>query len=139
VPIGYTHYFPQTRSFSDDEWEQITNAAMRCVSTATAEGILLADGLGTSNTFPTIDGAEICFNGSAEAGEDYETFRITKDHDTEFNFCKTAMMPYDKVVVAILAVCEKVAPGALGFSSDGDDEDLEPGRQLALSVLPISS
>ncbi len=56
---------------------------------------------------------------------------ITKDHDDSFNFCKTARKPYDEIVTAILAVVDKLAPGALEIGSDGDESDWEEGLALA--------
>jgi len=42
------------------------------------------------------------------------------DDHGEFNCCKTAHKPYDKIVVKLLKLVKKIAPYAITLSSDGD-------------------
>jgi hypothetical protein len=52
-----------------------------------------------------------------------------------FNFCKTAMKPYDIVVTACLAILKYRLGDAIQVSSDGDASDWEAGTKLACKVL----
>ena len=74
------------------------------------------------NTPPIIDAEQIVFNGSPES-EGYEDFEMHRVPENEFNFCKTAGMPYDEVVCAVLAVAAEHAPSAIRVQSDGPAEN----------------
>lgn len=68
---------------------------------------------------------EISLNGDSETNESCESF-ILKPH-TEFEYCKTSQMPYDKVVVAILLrILELDENGKfrVAFSDDSPDTSL---------------
>jgi len=75
----------------------------------------------------------ICLNGDESKGEDFETMHIAPNGVGEY--CKTAMKPYDEVVVAIL-----IAGKSLGilddWGSDGEkaDGDFDAGIKL-LSII----
>lgn len=73
----------------------------------------------------------IQFNGSAERGEDYESFVLPGIGCG--SFCKTARQPYDKVVTAILidAIMVK-APGWEQICSNGDEVDWAESGGVAL-------
>jgi len=113
---GYSHYWEQSRDFTNDEWSKIARAAKAIVRKAESKGIAIRGGDG--NGKPVINGNEIVLNGDEEAGEAHETFDITKKQG-RWAYCKTARKPYDAVVVSILAVAKKVAPDAIDVDSDG--------------------
>jgi hypothetical protein len=75
---------------------------------------------------PEITNDHIVFNGDGSKGEAHESFVLSRVSNFEgervFQFCKTARKPYDRYVKAVLIVAQRVAPGALEVSCDGDDE-----------------
>ena len=87
--------------------------------------ILVAGPRGTGK--PRLSKHIIALNGRSP--QDYESFVLGKEppppppyrqeSDALSGFCKTEYRPYDAVVVSILAVAQKVAPGAIVVSSDG--------------------
>lgn len=70
------------------------------------------------------------------AGEDYshENVYITKELSESFSFCKTARKPYDLIVVATIVAAHLVNPDGFSLSTDGDEEDLQPGIQYLMEV-----
>jgi hypothetical protein len=130
--MGYTHYFPQTRDFTDAEWDEIKAAADMLAIPGLAFGW---DGRGK----PEISDIRISLNGDAKNGYDHETFEIRKEKIESFTFCKTAQKPYDMIVVAILCVCHGIAPGALDISSDGEPQDWFPGLHVAKTANPAAA
>ena len=121
--MGYTHYFPQTRSFTTNEWNKITATvhAMfhRCKQ--------VAGPLGEDR--PVICNDKISFNGVGD--ESHETCVIYRNYNHEFNFCKTNQKPYDRYVTATLIICNHFAKDALTISSDGECSDWEEGLRMA--------
>ena len=120
--MGYTHYFKmdgKLEEFFVDEVRDIIAQAER-------DGIALAgyDGEGT----PVVTEDEIALNGSAALGQEYESFILPTDYDGA-GFCKTAHMPYDAVVTAILvsAIVNKLGDD---ISSDGTYADWKDGIAL---------
>ena len=126
--MGYTHYWNFKRVVKD-----IDNSAEKFAAAVDLfkekmkklpKTIRLANGIGEGK--PVITPTEIIFNGSAENGEDYETFYIGLTYDerkSNFNFCKTARQPYDTAVCLAL-LCFKEAYGDdFTYSSDGDIKD----------------
>lgn len=88
---------------------------------------------------PVIGNNDIIFNGDASKGDDHETFRLSKDFEG-FQFCKTARKSYDRYVKAVLIVAQRVAPGALEVSCDGDDEPdcYSEGKRIADAYMSQS-
>ena len=114
--MGYTHYFEKLEP--DENLARITRKIVELGNVA------ICGGLGEGE--PIITKAKIWLNGSAEKGEDFETFLIEKinDKDVSFNFCKTGMRPYDKVVTAILCSALYLhCKGSETISSDGNYGD----------------
>jgi hypothetical protein len=113
----YTHYFPQTRAFTTQEWNKIQTFAKALFL---AEKNILANGNSHPGSKPAATQKDICFNGIGD--EAHETCLITKAKYNGFNFTKTARKEYDKVVVAVLTYINHIAPNALSISSDGKGE-----------------
>jgi hypothetical protein len=114
--VGYTHYWTRKQ----DEiplplWQEFVRRFKPIM-----EGRLTA---GKVNEF-VIDDNEVLIQAT------YETFHIARierpKFDREhFSFCKTALHPYDKLVVAaliLLATITKDDPCAFTWSSDGKTE-----------------
>jgi hypothetical protein len=125
--MGYTHYWDKGQGFTQGQWEKLTACtAFLLINSDTPVSFEYNEDRPVQ-----IDNERIRFNGIEEDG--HETFIL--DRENLFAFCKTAMKPYDKLVVAILHLAELIAPGSLNFSSDGDDEDLAEGIALAVATL----
>lgn len=133
--MGYTHYWYQTRDFTDKEWGTIR---VRAESVIDEHRDILCYEEDQPNREPKVDKEHVRFNGKGWDG--HETFLLTKKRgprqpflvegsdEGTFNFCKTAYKPYDAAVVELLLEVREVAPDAITLSSDGDpgvfnDED----------------
>jgi len=132
--MGYTHYWKQKRSFTDNEWDTIQRCVKMVIASEEKKGIVLRSWDGTGK--PEVTSEYVSFNGNEDTGDDHETFRVDKnqpkkeswvsekDYKNEgaFVFCKTARKPYDSAVVMALVVIQEIAPTAIDISSDGDDD-----------------
>jgi hypothetical protein len=125
--MGYTHYFPQSRSFKNDEWKTAKDGVKKIVEYCQKQGIALQHEYNISKK-PSITSKVIRFNG---VGEElgHETFYISKaityqdwqdKTKPSFAFCKTARKPYDLAVCLSLLRIKEIAPDAIELSSDGD-------------------
>ena len=113
--MGYTHYIRNKPSFSESQWVDFCGDARKLF--AKHEGIL-AGAHGVLGTSPTITSEAIRFNGIGE--DSHETGCVRKGY-ADFEYCKTARKPYDKVVVAFYKLIRKYLP-TTELSSDGGDE-----------------
>lgn len=116
--MGYTHYFEQQRSFTQDEWEKIAVDTIKILEYCDSWGIEITYEEDDTDQAEVSD-SKIRFNGYKEG---YETFVLTKiiDKENDFNFCKTARKPYDLAVGLVLLIAKKHAPNSIRVSSDGD-------------------
>ena len=106
--MGYTNYWHQHNDFTDIEWGQIKEEYNYIQEVC--EGVIVDQSENKD---------EIIFNGMAIKGLDHETFilnkntKIKKDYkeqDLSFNFCKTAMKPYDLAVWHMLCFVHRISP-----------------------------
>jgi len=95
---------------------------------------LIRGGLGEGA--PNINESEVWFNGDAKTNLDHETFQIKWKGEDARDFCKTARKPYDILVCYALIAFDHVFndPQVFSFSSDGEEEDWEFGRNLFTHV-----
>lgn len=120
--MGYTHYFGFKKNPADienGELKFMNAVAMFREGLKKLPNLKLCGGLGKGE--PIINDKEVCFNGDASTGDDYETFRISfaNDGDGFDDFCKTARQPYD-VAVCLAILCFGEAFGDdFQYSSDG--------------------
>lgn len=126
--MGYTHYFPQQRAFTDQEWIDLCAAAFIAIDYASKNFNIEIQRDYDDEAKPEINDEHIWLNGVGDEG--HETFYITKDKMDGFNFCKTAQKPYDMVVGLILLSAHQIAPDALDISSDGDWNDHEEWKPI---------
>jgi len=147
--MGYTHYWDQSRDFTDAEWKNIKLKATNLLlnPSGDAQDILDTDKKGD----PWVISNDIIkFNGKNYDDLSHETFLLEKkkgdvpDWSSDevkkkgvvFNFCKTAEKPYDKYVTAMLILADNIAPGVLHITSDGWFHEWREGFELAQSVIP---
>ena len=98
--MGYTNYWYQTRSFTNDEWDKIVTHFENMVkdSSVKTESVIL------TNDF---DDPIIWIQAEPQC----ETFQLSKTPTNEFNFCKTQQLPYDKVVWGLLKYIKEEVVG----------------------------
>lgn len=122
--MGYTHYWYQKRSLTDLEWSEICANAKKIFKN---NKNLLANGEGKAGTNPQIEEDFISFNGIE--GDSHESCFLTKGlefpkwqekRNESFHFCKTALKPYDSVVVEFLKMVRNVTNDAFRLESDGE-------------------
>lgn len=120
--MGYTHYWKGKRAATQSEWQDMREFAAALFKDQAA---VLAgpDGEGK----PVNDPVTIAFNGVAKGGYDHETMALVK-RPREFEFCKTAIKPYDTAVVALLVHASNL--GYIEWSSDGKAKDHADGIAL---------
>ena len=106
--MGYTNYWTKKRAFTDDEWKRVKDEYEWL--TEMGEEIIVDQSENKD---------EIIFNGMAIKGLDHETFILNKntktkkdykEQDLSFNFCKTAMKPYDLAVWHLLCFVQRICP-----------------------------
>lgn len=114
--MGYTVSWTFNRSFTNLEWQQITDATRSMFNRL--KQVKGCHGQGR----PLIDKTEIIFNGDILKGEAHETFMLSR-YDSGHQFCKTARKPYDRYVKAVLVLANLYAPDVLEVTCDGDDEE----------------
>jgi hypothetical protein len=123
--MGYTHYFPQSRSFDAREWQQVKEDCKKIIASCIGQSIPLQYEFNDSRPV-VINENHVRFNGVGNDG--HETFFVSKkmthrDYEDKsqpaFQFCKTARKPYDLAVCLCLLRIKAIAPDAIGLSSDG--------------------
>lgn len=132
--MGYTHYWKIEQKPAKQEWERFTDTCREIFHTAVKDGIQIQYESDQERA-PEASSDRVRFNGKGAEG--HETFYIEPEVEA-FEFCKTARKPYDTVVVAVLMAAEALLPG-FEWSSDGDGQDFEAGRELALKALGIAA
>ena len=106
--MGYTNYWHQYNDFTDEEWKSILQEYDYIKEVC--KDIIVDETTKTN---------EIVFNGVGE--NSHETFVLNKDarpyndqkyegDDISFNFCKTAMKPYDIAVWYLLTQIQRICP-----------------------------
>jgi len=119
--LGYTQYLRGYVALSDELIADVEN-----IIRASKVSIRGGNGQGS----PTIANDEIIFNGDSAYNEDYETFVLVNGVNHR-SFVKTAHMPYDEVVCAVLLRAGHYS-NKFKVSSDGtwDNDDWQRGRDL---------
>lgn len=132
--MGYTHYWTQKDSFTPAEWVTIAQDVETILTTAQADSLILASGVGDRVIEPraAIGKGEVYFNGYED--DSHETFVLDR-LEKGWSFCKTARKPYDVAVTAILAYLEGAHPDKFSVGSDGTPQDWEAGIALLKKAL----
>ena len=137
--MGYTHYFTQQRSLTDQEWQLIKAAATLLTANRHCDPVYIP----TTKKQDMEIGQYININGVGD--EAHESFVINKtilhedptapDFVEAFDFCKTNRKSYDRYVTAMLIVINTVAPGAFVIESDGYHDEWFDGLQVLQDYL----
>jgi hypothetical protein len=142
--MGYTHYW-HVVEHDENIWMEFVNDVKRIYDnlpthTDTAGGYHIEDDLvicgGLGEGEPTFDETMIDFNGNESDDLDHETFRIKREGELGFDFCKTARKPYDLLACATLLLYKKYFPSAK-TSTDGDESDWAPAVELVEKVIGL--
>ena len=135
--MGYTHYWYQKKSFTNEQWSKIQDYAEKLIFSM--EGRKTLGHEKKQNDHVRVSERNIVFNGKRKYDLDHETFCLEKDMHLDqyddpkkgaFNFCKTAHKPYDKFVTAVLMMANAIAPDVLTVKSDGWRDEWTEGQKL---------
>lgn len=144
--MGYTHYYSAAGNDglkAPHGWNNKNGIALNAAIQDMAKVIqstedILADLNGGGKPHIDRDTAGIVrvisFNGKGDLS--HEAFTIGDSWNGNWECCKTARKPYDKVVVACLCILGHHLGDAVRISSDGDASDWKEGLQLARTVIP---
>lgn len=117
--MGYTRYWERTDKPYDEEF---IDEVKRIIAKCTQNKITICDGHGEGSPIVTME--KIAINGDGSRGLEHETFFIanpTYEHfETGFDFCKTALKPYDYAVREILKIAEEKGI-VTNVSDDGEN------------------
>lgn len=147
--MGYTHYVtrPVKNAGSASFYGKLALDAKKLCDYANANGIRIRNGAGEGE--PEFTEFYFSINGDAShyvEGRDlaHETLywagvpthpKHREGESNYFNFCKTAMKPYDAVVTAILIRAKVIYGSCVRISSDGDWHEWQAGRDLYETVF----
>ena len=121
--MGYTHYYRQSRDFTDAEWTEFTERATLLIKAAPCR---LAGPHGEAGTAPKVSDEWVAFNGVGSAAHETAYIeRYASDRggpNPGFGFCKTNHKPYDLTVRRLYRLARDVTGDAFELSSDGGDD-----------------
>jgi hypothetical protein len=128
--VGYTHYWYVDK---DADRGLMVEAGREMAEVVAAASVPLGNWEGEPGTLPEIDleTGKVWFNGIGDDANETFAWPPDLDHIPEshtdrsrsFNFCKTARMPYDHVVVACLLAAQRVMGDQIEILSDGSLEE----------------
>jgi hypothetical protein len=121
--MGYTHYWDQASNITDEQWEKFSNFVRKAIELSSPQ---IVGGHGEAGTEPEVSDELVSFNGLGDYS--HETFYVSRKNP-EWSFCKTAMKPYDGLVVACLVAGKEIGVFS-GWSSDGERHEHNEGYDL---------
>ena len=142
--MGYTHYNyrPRKNAGSAYMYGKLALDAKAICEHAYTIGIKLGDWSGENGTSPQFTEGEFSLNGIDDMSHETFTWKAMptqvewrKNEPEIFDFCKTAMKPYDAVVTAILIRAKEIYGSCVSISSDGDWSEWKDGRDLYEAVF----
>ena len=142
--MGYTHYNyrPRKNAGSAYMYGKLALDAKAICEHAYTVGIKLGDWSGENGTSPQFTEGEFSLNGIDDMSHETFTWKAMptqvewrKNEPEIFDFCKTAMKPYDAVVTAILIRAKEIYGSCVSISSDGDWSEWKDGRDLYEAVF----
>ncbi|MFE4263387.1 hypothetical protein [Streptomyces sp. NPDC056883] len=134
--MGYTHsfaYTSQAEAFRSN-WLQLRVDAAAVVDFAKKAGVVLAGPDGTG--LPVISEDLIAFNGRGDEGCEHFRLELSPRRLSQFgpfvwSFTKTAGLPYDMAVTAVLLRAHTLMPEVFAINSNGDwNEDWQEARAI---------
>ncbi len=142
--MGYTHYTyrPRKNAGSAYMYGKLALDAKAICEHAYTIGIKLGDWSGENGTSPQFTEGEFSLNGIDDMSHETFTWKALptqvewrKNEPEIFDFCKTAMKPYDAVVTAILIRAKVIYGSCVSVKSDGDWSEWQDGRDLYEAVF----
>jgi hypothetical protein len=122
--MGYTHYWKHGE-ISPADWAWLVWDTKQIIEAA---DVPLANGVGIAGTKPELSKDRIWLNGVEENGA--ETFVLVPE-ETDFNFTKTDLEPYDLIVSTVLLRATLTVPR---FRVKSDGTWYEWGNAISLYV-----
>ena len=137
--MGYTHYYDQKRSFTDDEWSIIVKA-WRMIS---KEAKIYVDD--QSKLDANVSKHKQYFDINGIGDNAHENFVLFKDKGLSTDgyrygsgAVKTNRKKYDRYVVALLLLINNVAPDAFVVKSDGYLDEWFDGMDIVKNYVKQS-
>lgn len=131
--MGYTHHWkfrddtaPAEFKNGAEKFEKAAYLGVKLCDKVRSRGIEICGGNGYGN--PAFSRGKVVFNGSAEKGEDYETFAM-EPNDGIYNFCKTEYRPYDLLVCLMLLAFKHFFGEDFIYWSDGITREAYENRE----------
>jgi len=124
--MGYTHYWTPNETLTSEQRKKMVDFTKEAIKLS---GVTIKGGNGEG--LPTVSKKSIRFNGNGDSGHSHETFCLLEKSDWWSDCCKTAMKPYDDVVVACLIYADEIDV-IKEWSSDGSLIHGEFNRGLTL-------
>lgn len=133
--MGYTHYYDQKRSFTDDEWSIIVKA-WRMIS---KEAKIYVDDQSKLDANVSKHKQYFDINGIGDnAHENFVLFKEGTLSADGSGSVKTARKKYDRYVVALLLLINNVAPDAFVVKSDGYLDEWFDGMDIVKNYVKQS-
>lgn len=130
--MGYTHYFKQSKPASDEQWQAFQKDAKVVIEHAQKNlGIVL---ISNDDNGVIINNERINLNGDSDNNLDHETFFLSQNYSA-FNFCKTALKPYDTVVCSLLLLANEHMPNQHEISSDGGFDEWQRSMEINAKIF----
>lgn len=132
--MGYSHYWSRPLNLNKETFKLFVQDCNKIFAHCQNNlNIKLADAMGDEGTEPEACEEGVFFNGSGDGS--YEGVCIEQEQtEAAFDFCKTALRPYDVAVTAVLIALKHHFPECK-ITSDGDNNDWDEGRRLCNDLL----
>jgi hypothetical protein len=133
--MGYTHYFYTKTELDAKQFKLFAKDAKKLLANPIVPLVYEYD---QADKPPEVTDETVRFNGVGNDG--HETFMLSRvtpkgRGDMAFNFCKTAMKPYDVYVTACLLLAKHHFGKDIKISSDGDVSDWQEGKALVKKIF----
>ena len=145
--MGYTHYYDQKRSFTNDEWSIIVKG-WRLISKEAKIYVDDKSNVDSAHAKHKLVDPYLDINGIGDdAHENFVLYKkietqyrdnFGKARDNNFNFVKTNRKKYDRYVVALLLLVNNVAPDAFVVKSDGYLDEWFDGMDILKNYVKQS-
>lgn len=132
--MGYTHYWKRADAGTATQYTELRADTARLITNAIRAGLSVRGVFGQGQ--PEFSETRFGFNGDdtkkdpLHGTEMHESFVWYRNAYEVFDFCKTAMKPYDAVVTAALIRAKEIYGDSINIRSDGEWDEWQNGRIL---------